>query len=89
MLRSSSGGAALGRSRRDSVGKTLTAPLVGAAGQLPKLDLFFLFRRYLRTHGGGVQLDTKARRPLPPDSRTCGCSEAISVLRAPEAPLEH
>lgn len=34
-------------------------PLVGAAGQLPKLDLFYLFRRYLMTHGGGLQIDTK------------------------------
>ena len=34
-------------------------PLVGAAGQLPKLDLFYLFRRYLTTHDGGLQIDTK------------------------------
>ena len=44
---------------------TLDAPLVGAAGQLPKLDLFFLLRRCLLTHGGGLQLDTKVRYTRP------------------------
>lgn len=45
--------------RRAEAAKTLTAPLVGAAGQLPKLDLFYLFRRYLATHGSGLQIDIK------------------------------
>jgi hypothetical protein len=51
--------AAAARRKQEAAAQTLTAPLVGAAGQLPKLDLFYLFRRYLATHGGGLQLDTK------------------------------
>ena len=42
------------------------APLVGVAGQLPKLDLYFLLRRFVATHGGGLLLDTKASPPPPP-----------------------
>jgi hypothetical protein len=47
------------RKKQEAAAQILTAPLVGAAGQLPKLDLFYLFRRYLTTHGGGLQIDTK------------------------------
>lgn len=45
--------------RRAANAKILMAPLVGAAGQLPKLDLFFLFRKYLQQHGSGLQVDSK------------------------------
>ncbi len=45
--------------QRAANAKTLAASLVGAAGQLPKLDLFYLFRKYLLQHGGGLQIDTK------------------------------
>lgn len=45
--------------QRAANAKTLAASLVGAAGQLPKLDLFYLFRKYLLQHSGGLQIDTK------------------------------
>jgi hypothetical protein len=51
--------AAAARRKQEAAAQTLTMPLVGAAGQLPKLDLFYLFRRYLTTHGGGLQIDPK------------------------------
>ena len=51
--------AAAARRKQEAAAQTLTMPLVGAAGQLPKLDLFYLSRRYLTTHGGGLQIDTK------------------------------
>ena len=48
----------------------MAAPLVGSAGQLPKLDVFFLLRRFLVT--GGLLLDTKVgccstAPPVPPN----------------------
>lgn len=57
--RDSGGDMAAARRKQEAAAQTLTAPLVGAAGQLPKLDLYYLFRRYLHTHGGGLQIDTK------------------------------
>lgn len=47
---------------------TLAAPLGQAAGQLPKLDLYFLLRKYLMTHGGGLQIDSKVQSRAAPAS---------------------
>lgn len=43
---------------------TLTAQLVGASGQLPKLDLYYLLQQYISIYSQGLIVDT-----MPPKAR--------------------